>query len=119
VTADRDTQALVEKALSLAAEIRSAEKELIESGWGGYPWEHLGDASKDIHVLMRGLDALAARLEACEQAVRDACVVIERMANGASRAECSPEFERFHAFAFPSGPHARAALDPQEPDGRR
>ncbi len=52
--------AVIEKALALADEIEQAERELIDSGWGGYPWEHLGDASRDIAVLIRGLRAASS-----------------------------------------------------------
>lgn len=44
------------KALALRDRIRAAERELGNSPYGGYQWEHLGDATKDIHSLMRGLD---------------------------------------------------------------
>jgi hypothetical protein len=40
---------------------------------------------------------LLAALDAAHAALRDAAVVVERMANGASRQACSPEFDRFHA----------------------
>jgi hypothetical protein len=43
---------------------------------------------------------LLAELERVTAALRDAGVVIERMANGATRAECSPEFERVHDALF-------------------
>lgn len=41
-----------------------------------------------------------------EDAVRDAAVVIERMANGASRAECAPEMDRFIAHIRTTIPRA-------------
>lgn len=53
-------------ALYLADEIQQSEKELLESGWGGYPWEHLGDASRDIAKLIRGLRFAAKLVDALQ-----------------------------------------------------
>ena len=52
------------KALALALEIEQALQEGAESGWFDQPWEHLGDAERDIRVLIAGLkdadDAMAS-----------------------------------------------------------
>lgn len=51
------------EAVRLGREIKQAEFEHATSGWGGYPWEHLGDASRDIAVLIRGLLVARAALD--------------------------------------------------------
>jgi hypothetical protein len=52
--------------LDLADEIEQNERELFTSG-GGYQWEHLGDATHDIHALIRGARDLAAALAVAER----------------------------------------------------
>lgn len=58
MTTDRD------KALRLAEELRRALDDPKRAEWGDGPWEHLGDAERDVRVLLLGMDALAADLEA-------------------------------------------------------
>lgn len=58
-------------AIALADEIESAEKELLDSGWGGYPWEHLGDASRDISKLIRGLREASGLQEQLQTAEKE------------------------------------------------
>jgi len=36
----------------LAAELREALDDPKRGEWGGYPWEHLGDAERDVRVLL-------------------------------------------------------------------
>jgi hypothetical protein len=63
-----------DKAIALAQELRAAMDDQ-NPGWYEYPWEHLGDAEKDVRILIAGLlgephelDVLAA----LQHEIRDA-----------------------------------------------
>lgn len=53
--------------LALADELREALDDPRRGEWGGYPWEHLGDAERDVRPLLDALASLASRLEAAER----------------------------------------------------
>lgn len=46
---------LTERAKELAAELTEALDDPRRGEWGGYPWEHLGDAERDVRVLLAAL----------------------------------------------------------------
>jgi hypothetical protein len=52
------------------------------------------DRLADGAFLLGTLDEMSDYVDALSAVFRDAAVVIERMANGASRSECSPELDR-------------------------
>jgi hypothetical protein len=56
------------------------------------------DRIADGAFLLGMFDALAAVGDEMTDGLRDAATVIERMANGASRLECSPELDRVIAL---------------------
>lgn len=58
------------QAIAFCDEIERNEKELIDSGWGGYQWEHLGDATKDIHALIAYVRDLAEIAKAAGETAR-------------------------------------------------
>lgn len=56
---------------ALAAELRAALDDPARYEWGEGPWEHLGDAERDVRQLLDALDALAARVEELGAALRE------------------------------------------------
>jgi hypothetical protein len=53
--------------IRLAQELREALDDPKRYEWGEGPWEHLGDAERDVRKLLDGIDALAARCDALEK----------------------------------------------------
>jgi hypothetical protein len=53
-----------QRGMALAQELREALDDPRRYEWGEGPWEHLGDAEKDVRVL---LDTLIAKQEECER----------------------------------------------------
>lgn len=51
---------------ALASALRAALDDPARYEWGEGPWEHLGDAERDVRQLLDDLDALAARVEELE-----------------------------------------------------
>ena len=51
----------------LASELREALDDPKRGEWGGYPWEHLGDAERDVRKLLAALDAERSRAEQWER----------------------------------------------------
>ena len=44
----------------LAVELREALDDPRRGEWGGYPWEHLGDAERDVLALLAYIESLEA-----------------------------------------------------------
>lgn len=53
---------------ALAQELREALDDPKRGEWGGYPWEHLGDAERDVRELL----AYVGRLESALTEIADA-----------------------------------------------
>jgi hypothetical protein len=108
-----NVDALAEAAVNFCDEIERNERELIDSGWGGYQWEHLGDATKDIHVLIRHIRELAALARAnTEQAtlLHDAMDALEAVAWKDSDGLCWCPGETEFAVAHPNSDHTPRCL---------
>jgi len=73
-------EALARTTFQLADELQAALDDPKRYEWGEGPWEHLGDAEKDVRLLLAGIAALrdlvaqadrAAELEAALRQIRD------------------------------------------------
>jgi hypothetical protein len=56
----------------LVEELKEALDDPRRDEWGGYPWEHLGDAERDVRKLLTALDRLLVENERLDDAIRDA-----------------------------------------------
>lgn len=48
--------------MSIARELREALDDPARGEWGGYPWEHLGDAERDVRELLTECERLREAL---------------------------------------------------------
>src|SRR3954454_10251057 len=54
---------------ALVEELREALDDPKRGEWGGYPWEHLGDAERDVRVLLAECGRLRERVRELEDDV--------------------------------------------------
>ena len=59
-----------EEALALADELAEALDDPKRGDWGGYPWEHLGDAERDVRKLLCLRAALREAQDALHKTAR-------------------------------------------------
>jgi hypothetical protein len=56
-----------DQAARLADELREALDDPNRGDWGSYPWEHLGDAERDVRVLLAELTAARQETDTLER----------------------------------------------------
>jgi hypothetical protein len=72
-------EALEAKTFQLADELRAALDDPQRHVWGG-PWEHLGDAEKDVRLLLAGIALLRSEIDRLRGIERQAELDAERAA---------------------------------------
>lgn len=94
---------LSEMGIRLAAELRDALDDPKRYEWGDGPWEHLGDAEKDVRLLLATVDELVDERDALSEAQQ---FPVETVMSWKRRAEGAEAMNRY----------ARLLLDPDRQD---